>query len=444
MDNIAGSKSTLTWAVHLSVAFLVFLWLFPTAGLLVSSFRTADQIATTGWWKAMFPSAQNLQLRTASAEAQVEVNGVFEIRGNLFQLEGRDQTEISVYGVSSRAIDAYRPGETAELRDGSTITVEANGDYVMQNAVAFDGGRGQRVFVTSEIPPEFTLRNYDTVLGKDVVKSLAIYIVAAVIFGYVLHFLFRGSGNPWMAAVPKLGGVALLILLAVVFGLSSGKVEGAQTTDGMATAFFSTLTVTIPATIIPILVAAFAAYALAWMDFVGRALLIAIIVGLLVVPLQLALIPLLKLHLAVGIGKGYLGVWLAHTGFGLPLAIYLLRNYMVGLPRDIIENAKVDGATDFQIFTKIILPLSFPALASFAIFQFLWTWNDLLVAKVFLIDATGETTVMTNAIVELLGTRGGNWEILATAAFVSISVPLVVFFAMQKYLVRGLLAGSVK
>ena len=142
----------------------------------------------------------------------------------------------------------------------------------------------------------------------------------------------------------------------------------------------------IPATIIPILIAAFAAYALAWMDFPGRALLIAAVVGLLVVPLQLALIPLLQFHNAIGIGKGYLGVWLAHTGFGLPLAIYLLRNYMVGLPRDIIENAQVDGATEFQIFTKIILPLSFPALASFAIFQFLWTWNDLLVALVFLGD----------------------------------------------------------
>ncbi|MDO8884765.1 carbohydrate ABC transporter permease, partial [Pseudotabrizicola sp.] len=215
-------------------------------------------------------------------------------------------------------------------------------------------------------------------------------------------------------------------------------------TDGMSKAFFNTLTVTIPATIIPILVAAFAAYALAWMDFPGRALLIAAIVGLLVVPLQLALIPLLKLHNEIGIGKGYLGTWLAHTGFGLPLAIYLLRNYMVGLPRDIIECAKVDGASDFQIFTKIILPLSFPALASFAIFQFLWTWNDLLVSLVFLIDSSGQTTVMTKQIVELLGTRGGNWEILATAAFISIAVPLLVFFAMQKYLVRGLLAGSVK
>ena len=145
----------------------------------------------------------------------------------------------------------------------------------------------------------------------------------------------------------------------------------------------------------------------------------------------------------IGIGKGYLGVWLAHTGFGLPLAIYLLRNYMVGLPKDIIENARVDGATDFQVFVKIVLPLSFPALASFAIFQFLWTWNDLLVALVFL-GTDDDRLVLTARLVNLMGSRGGQWEILATSAFVSIAVPLMVFFAMQKYLVRGLLAGSVK
>ena len=134
---------------------------------------------------------------------------------------------------------------------------------------------------------------------------------------------------------------------------------------------------------------------------------------------------------------------MAHTGFGLPLAIYLLRNYMVGLPRDIIESAKVDGATDFQIFLKIILPLSFPALASFAIFQFLWTWNDLLVAIVFL-GADDDSLVLTGRLVNLMGSRGGDWEILATSAFISIAVPLLVFFTMQRYLVRGLLAGSVK
>ncbi|MCB1518149.1 MAG: carbohydrate ABC transporter permease [Hyphomicrobiaceae bacterium] len=383
MDNIAGSKSSLSWAVNISVVILVVLWLFPTVGLLISSFRTADQIASSGWWQSMLPTQQNLVIRTADpAESRVLQGGRYVIEDNLFG--GADGGQISVWGTSSQNINAYNAGDTADLGDGETLSVQANGDYVWSGNDEQISGRGQRVFVTAVTPPEFTTANYEKVL-------------------------YSGS-----------------------------------TTDSMAKAFFNTLTVTIPATIIPIAFAAFAAYALAWMDFPGRGLLIAFIVGLLVVPLQLALIPLLKLHLQIGIGKGYLGTWLAHTGFGLPLAIYLLRNYMVGLPRDIIENAKVDGATDFQIFTRIILPLSFPALASFSIFQFLWVWNDLLVAKVFLIDATGETTVMTNQIVELLGTRGGNWEILATAAFVSIAVPLIVFFAMQRFLVRGLLAGSVK
>ncbi|MEL6618415.1 MAG: carbohydrate ABC transporter permease [Pseudomonadota bacterium] len=385
MDNIAGSKSSLGWAVQISVVLLVALWIFPTVGLLVSSFRTADQISSSGWWASLFPTEQSQRYRVADPdENRREIDGLFVVEGNVFDEAGIEGGEITTWGTSSRAIAAYAAGEVADMGDGESIVVQSDGSYEWSGNDDQISGRGQRVFVTSTNPPEFTLENYDNIL-------------------------FSGNSN-----------------------------------DRMAKAFFNTLTVTIPATIIPIVVAAFAAYALAWMDFPGRALLIAMVVGLLVVPLQLALIPLLKLHLGIGIGKGYLGVWLAHTGFGLPLAIYLLRNYMVGLPRDIIENAKVDGATDFQIFTKIILPLSFPALASFAIFQFLWTWNDLLVAKVFLIDATGQTTVMTNQIVELLGTRGGNWEILATAAFVSIAVPLIVFFAMQKYLVRGLLAGSVK
>ncbi|MGR3624980.1 MAG: carbohydrate ABC transporter permease [Limimaricola sp.] len=383
MDNIAGKKSALTWAVNIAVVALVALWVFPTLGLLISSFRTGDQIASSGWWKSMLPTEQNLTLRTAGGDEAEQIDGLYTVSGNLFAVEGIEPLDISAFGTSSRAVGAYEPGETVDMGDGEIITVEPNGDYVY-TSVEEMSGRGQRVFVTAEVAPEFTLENYD-------------------------NMLFDPSNI-----------------------------------EGMSKAFFNTLTVSIPATIIPILVAAFAAYALAWMDFPGRALLIAAIVGLLVVPLQLALIPLLKFHNEIGIGKGYLGVWMAHTGFGLPLAIYILRNYMVGLPRDIIENAKVDGATDFQIFTKIILPLSFPALASFAIFQFLWTWNDLLVAIVFLLDSSGETTVMTKQIIELLGTRGGNWEILATAAFVSIAVPLVVFFAMQKYLVRGLLAGSVK
>ncbi|MCH2163047.1 MAG: carbohydrate ABC transporter permease [Marinovum sp.] len=380
MDNIAGTKSSLVVVTHLTALLLVLLWIFPTVGLFVSSFRTADQISSSGWWSSLATQeAQNPAIRLSGKE--VQEGDHFVIEGELF--EGREVV-VSAWGTSSRATEAYSPGDTAELSRDRTVTVSESGAIRFTAAESQEGKRLPRVFTTATAPPEFTTANYELMLFDP------------------------------------------------------------ENTESMTRAFFNTFTVTIPATIIPILVAAFAAYALAWMEFPGRAILVAAIVGLLVVPLQLALIPLLKLHLNIGIGKGYIGVWLAHTGFGLPLAIYLLRNYMAGLPRDIIENARVDGATDFQIFTKIILPLSFPALAAFAIFQFLWTWNDLLVAKVFLIDATGQTTVMTNEIVELLGTRGGNWEILATAAFVSMAVPLIVFFAMQRYLVRGLLAGSVK
>lgn len=217
---------------------------------------------------------------------------------------------------------------------------------------------------------------------------------------------------------------------------------------GIGRAFVNSFTVTVPATIIPILIAAFAAYALAWMRFPGRTLLVALMVGLLVVPLQMSLIPLLRMYNGIattfgGNSKSYLGIWLAHTAFGLPLAIYLLRNYMAGLPREIMESARMDGASHFQIFATMVLPLSFPALASFAIFQFLWVWNDLLVAIVFLGQSQDEL-VLTGQLRALLGSRGDNWEILTAGAFISIIVPLIVFFSLQRYFVRGLLAGSVK
>ena len=378
MDNIAGSKPALTWAVHISAVLLVLLWVIPTFGLLVSSFRTGDQISTSGWWQAL--STQEAQLPAIRLKGEeVQKDGVFVIEGQLLDTAAT----VSRWGINSKDPEAYAAGETGALPSGEAITVSETGAFTLSSTQSMADLRMPRVFVSAATPPEFTLNNYDTVLFKP---------------------------------AP---------------GQSVGK------------AFLNTLTVSIPATIIPILIAAFAAYALAWMEFPGRALLVAAVVGLLVVPLQLALIPLLQFHNSIGIGKGYLGVWLAHTGFGLPLAIYLLRNYMAGLPRDIIENAKVDGATDFQIFTKIILPLSFPALASFAIFQFLWTWNDLLVAMVFL-GTTDNEMVLTGTLLNLMGSRGGDWEILSASAFISIAVPLIVFFAMQKYLVRGLLAGSVK
>ncbi len=229
----------------------------------------------------------------------------------------------------------------------------------------------------------------------------------------------------------------------------------ALSTGGFGNAFLNSLAVTIPSTVIPIAIAAFAAYAFSWMEFRGRYLMFVAVVGLMVVPLQMALIPILRLYTSGGtlfgiqifpdldLGGTFLGVWLAHTGFGLPLAIYLLRNYIGSLPSSIIESAKIDGAGHFTIFWRLIVPLSVPALAAFAIFQFLWVWNDLLVAYVFL-GGTHELRVLTIALADLVGARGENWQLLTAAAFLSMSLPLVVFFSLQKYFVRGLTAGSVK
>jgi len=375
------SNNPLRWAVHLSVVLFVLLWTLPTLGLLVTSFRDKDQITTSGWWTALGTSTQSAMFRAPEGEGEVLEGTLYTLKGTVFEGQGG---QIRTFGISSKAPDAFKAGEVADLGDGANLTVSADGSFVLSAPESFKDKRGQRIFYTASVPPRFTFDNYRSVL----------------------------------------------------------------TAEGLGRSFLNSATVAIPSTVIPILIAAFAAYALSWMQFPGRALLIAAVVGLLVVPLQMSLIPLLTLYNSAGqqLGfdpKSYIGIWLAHTGFGLPLAIYLLRNYMSGLPREIMESARVDGATDFQIFTKIVLPLSFPALASFAIFQFLWTWNDLLVALVFL-GPQDDKLVLTGRLVNLLGSRGGDWEILAASAFVSIAVPVFVFFALQKYLVRGLLAGSVK
>ncbi|MDQ3707471.1 MAG: carbohydrate ABC transporter permease [Chloroflexota bacterium] len=218
---------------------------------------------------------------------------------------------------------------------------------------------------------------------------------------------------------------------------------GVSRGDDMSASFLNSLIVTVPATLIPILIAAFAAYGFAWMNFPGRKLLFTLVVALLVVPLQIALIPLLRDYTALGLNGTFLSVWLAHTGFGLPLAIYLLFNYISQLPRDILESAFIDGASHFSIFFRLILPLSTPALASFAIFQFLWVWNDLLVALVFL-GGSADVAVLTQRLTEMSGSRGQDWHLLTAGAFVTMAIPLLVFFSLQRYFVRGLLAGSVK
>ncbi len=213
--------------------------------------------------------------------------------------------------------------------------------------------------------------------------------------------------------------------------------------NGMGDAFLNSLIVTIPSTVIPITIAAFAAYAFAWIPFRGRGILFTIVVALLVVPIQMALIPILKLYSGASLYGTFVGIWLAHTAFGLPLAIFLLYNFISQLPRDLFESASIDGASAFQTFIRIVLPLSVPALGAFAIFQFLWVWNDLLVALVFL-GPGADVRVMPTALFNLLGAYGGAWHLLTAGAFLTMIVPLAVFLALQRFFVRGILAGSVK
>lgn len=378
----AQKYSTGTIVKHLLVLFLVVLWTLPTAGLLISSVRDKDQLIVSGWWTALVPTERNEVHRTPPASGQTEIDGRFVIEGSFFAANsGRT---VQAWGERANNLSEFPANEPITIADGSVITVFNDGLYRWESDVAFTHSPGKRLFYVAAIPPRFTLENYKNVLAS----------------------------------------------------------------EGIGPSFVNTMTVTLPATFIPIMIAAFAAYALAWMQFPGRLFLLAVMVGLIVVPLQMSLIPILRTYNTLGSvfgfdSRNYVGIWLAHTGFGLPLAIYLLRNYMAGLPKEIMESARMDGASHFKIFVTIVLPLSFPALASFAIFQFLWVWNDLLVASVFLGQGEGKT-VLTQQLRELLGSRGQNWEVLTAGAFISIVVPLIVFLSLQRYFVRGLLAGSVK
>jgi alpha-glucoside transport system permease protein len=346
------------------LALICLVWTIPTAGLLISSFRTRNDIQNSGWW-TIFPHREWVKVDEVEPGPDLDRQGVMEF-----------------YGVS---------GTFEELREG----VEEGGTRVQW----IGNRRLGRVEVQEQrwsMNLDFTLDNYQNVLtGKryEVVQS-------------------DGS---------------------VV------EVQG----DDLGNSFINSLIVSIPSTVIPILIAAFAAYGFAWMRFPGRKFLFIIVVALLVVPLQIALVPILRDYVALGINGEFLAIWLAHTGFGLPLATYLLFNYISSLPRDILESAFIDGASHFTIFTRLILPLSVPALASFAIFQFLWVWNDYLVALIF-IGSKPDVQVLTMRLADIVGSRGDDWHLLTAGAFVSMVLPLTVFLALQRFFVRGLLAGSVK
>jgi len=367
---------------QLLLLFFVILWITPTFGLLISSFRDKDQLAISGWWTSLVTTEVNEIHRTKGNKDQIEEEGNFVIRGNLFDKE--EGKKVLSYGVTSKDINAYKVGDVAILKDKSEIIIFENGDYEWRSENEFKKKKGRRLFITATSPPSFTLDNYKEVIFK----------------------------------------------------------------EGLGQAFLNTIAVALPATLIPLIICSFFAYSLTWMNFFGRDLLLASIIASLVVPLQMSLIPILTIYNDLGAlfnieAKSFPGVWMAHTGFGLASTTFLLWNFMKSLPNEMLEAAKVDGASHYDTFMRIVIPLSIPAFASIFILQFLWVWNDLLVGLVFL-DKHPSEIILTAKLKELLGSRGENWEILTTGAFISMTVPLFIFFSLQRFFIRGLVAGSVK
>ena len=366
---------------QLLLLFFVVIWIIPTFGLFISSLRDKDLLAISGWWTSLKTTQVNEIYRSEGSKEQIQENDLFLIKGNIF--EDDSNKKIISYGVTSKNINEFDIGQIGLFKDGTKIQLFENGNYTLTSSNEFKK-KGKRIFVTALSPPKFTLENYREVLFN----------------------------------------------------------------EGLGQAFINTLAVAIPSAIIPLVICSFFAYALTWMNFFGRDTLLALVIASLVVPLQMSLIPLLSIYNDIGsimgVGaKSYPGVWMAHTGFGLASTTFLLRNFLKSLPKEMIEAAKVDGASHYDTFLRIILPLSIPAFASIFILQFLWVWNDLLVGLVFL-DQVPSEIILSEKLRELLGSRGENWEILTTGAFISMTIPLLIFFSLQKYFIRGLVAGSVK
>ena len=354
-----------SFVINLVLFALCMLWLLPTFGVFVSSFRTRDDVQTSGWW-TMFPHQEWTTVEHIAIPPGIDSNGPMTFAG--------------------------ATGTFLQLRDG---VIAPDG-----RRVVWLGNKRLGEVVVQELRwtanTHFTLRNYaDVLTGKE-------------------YQLVAEDGHKY-------------------------TLKG----DDLSGAFLNSVAVTIPSVVLPLTIGAFAAYGFAWMRFPGRKLAFAALVALLVVPLQIALVPVLSDYVHLRLNGTYLALWLAHTGFGLPLAIYLLYNYIAGLPKEILEAATVDGASHARIFSTIVVPLAVPVLASYAIFQFLWVWNDYLVALIF-IGSQPDVQVLTMRLAEIIGSRGSDWHLLTAGAFVSLVLPLTVFFSLQRYFVRGLIAGSVK
>ena len=393
---------------------IVFIWVVPFVALLTTSFRSELASQTSGFWTAYTPTELGHRFSTHDKGDKVELT---EMTGNIFDRLNKDETSFVIQGevqsilFKGRVPDPDNPGKTKLIR--------------------------------KLVPPGEAM---------------------AVRDGF---FVFESNGNfIWTFSemtVPKPKNLEAIIKQNPVFG-EEAYVEVLFKDKNVPNALISSFIVTIPATIIPITIAAFAAYAFAWMRFPWRDWLFVAVVSLMVVPTQLAFLPILQGFSGIASwaaalnafltdceatkscgypSKSFASLWVTHTAFGLPLAIYLLRNYIVGLPRELLESARIDGANHIQIFTKLIVPLSVPALASFSIFQFLWVWNDLIVA-LYIGPNDGTDLVFPIRLEKQLGTFKDQLHLLNASAVISMVVPVIVFLAMQRYFIRGLLAGSVK
>jgi alpha-glucoside transport system permease protein len=388
--------------VNLALIVLIVLWIVPTLGLFVTSFRTREGVRTTGWWTAF--SAPEV---AGGPEYDMYCTSCHGEDGKAIpEADLSDPVLLENYPRSNRLMAMLRqeidgqPHLIDPLLPENPNEAQAILSPILENMVSLSTG--------GETPARFTLRNY-----------------ADAIVGY------KGTQD-YLTDCEQ----------GVESTLAKYNCDASDLLhpEGMGQAFINTLIVTIPATLLPILLAAFAAYAIAWFDFRGRQLFFILLVGLQIVPLQMTLVPIARLYADLGMQSTFYGIWLFHTAFGLPYAIYLLSNFMRNLPRDLFESAYIDGASHWTVFWKLALPLALPAVASLAIFQFLWVWNDFLIAKIFLTT----NPVLTVQITNLIDPKGGNWHILTGAAFLSFLLPMLVFFAFQRYFVRGMTAGAVK
>jgi alpha-glucoside transport system permease protein len=399
---------------HIVLALIVFIWVVPFVALVSTSMRSEVAAKTSGFWTSFTPTELGHRFGTHERGG---TEPIVVMRGNILERINAGTSGYEVFGdvksilIKTRIADPENPGKTKLVRK------------LVPAGEAMDVRGGEFVF---DINGDFTWTFDEATAPKP--KNLDVFIDQDPAFGAdaYIEVLFDNKNVP--------------------------------------NALISSFIVTIPATIIPITIAAFAAYAFAWMQFPGRDWLFVIVVSLMVVPTQLAFLPILQGFSGIAswatalnqwltdceltdscqvASKSFASLWITHTAFGLPLAIYLLRNYIVGLPKELLQSARIDGASHLQIFTRIIVPLSVPALASFSIFQFLWVWNDLIVA-LYIGPNNSSDLVFPIRLQKQLGTFKDQLHLLNASAVISMIVPVVVFLSMQRYFIRGLLAGSVK